>query len=96
MAVNRDETSLLQYTVTWTKLINRSKLFEISDKTFLFFQLVELIVQNKLQFALQSSTQHHINDVEVKDNIFNSVLQAEKCSVVLEHPICRHLQTGTL
>ena len=96
MAVSRDETSLLQYTVTWTKLINRSNLFEISDSTFLFFQLVELIVQNKLQFALQSSTQHHINDVEVKDNIFNSVLQAEKFSVVLEHPICRHLQTGTL
>ena len=73
MAVSGDETSLLQYTLTWTKQINRGNLFEISDSTFLFFQLVELIVQNKLQFALQSSTQHHINDVEVKDNIFHSV-----------------------
>ena len=91
MAVSGDETSLLQYTVTWTKLINRGNLFEISDSTFLFFQQVEL-VQNKLQFALQSSTQHHINDVKVKDNIFHSVLQAENVQLywsILSADICK-------
>ena len=82
----------MQYIVTWTKLINRGNLFEISDSTFLFFQLVELIVQNKLQFALQSSTQHHINDVKVKDNIFHSVLQAENVQLywsILSADICK-------
>ena len=44
---------LKQAYVTWTKLINRGNLFEISDSTFLFFEQVELIVQNKLKFALQ-------------------------------------------
>ena len=89
--VSGDETSLLQYPVTWTKLINRGNLFEISDCTFLFFQQVELIVQNSSAI----STQHHMNDVQVKDDIFHSVLEAEMFSCT-EHPICRHLQTGTL
>ena len=91
MAVSGDETSLLQYTVTSTKLINRGNLFEISDSTFLFFQQVELIVQNKLKFALQSST-HHMNDVQVKDDIFNSVLEAENvqlCWSILSADICK-------
>ena len=92
MAISGDETNLLQYTVTWTKLINRGNLFEISDSTFLFFQQVELLVQNKLQFALQSSTQHHINDVKVKDDIFHSVLQAENAQLywsILSADICK-------
>ena len=38
MAVSGDETNLLLYTETWTNLINRGNLFEISDSTFLFFQ----------------------------------------------------------
>ena len=96
MAISGDKTNLLQYTVTWTKLINRGNLFEISDSTFLFFQQVELLVQNKLQFALQSSTQHHINDVKVKDDIFHSVLQAENAQLYWSILSARHLQTGTL
>ena len=47
---------------------------------------------NKLQFALQSSTQHHINDVQVKDDIFHSVLQAENVQLywsILSADICK-------
>ena len=92
MVVSGDETSLLQYTATWTKIINRGNLFEISDSTFLFFQQVELTVQNKLKFALQSSIQHHMNDVQVKDDIFHSVLEAENVQLywsILSADICK-------
>ena len=92
MAVSGDETSLLQYTETWTNLMNRGNLFEISDSMFLFFQQVELIVQNKLKIALQSSTQHQMNDVQVKDDIFCSVLEAENVQLywsILSADICK-------
>ena len=88
MAVSGDDS--IHY--NWTKLINRGNLFEISDSTFLFFQQVELIVQNKLTFILQSSTQHHMNDVQVKDDIFHSVLEAENVQLywsILSADICK-------
>lgn len=43
LAVDGDESSLLEYTTKWTRLVNRGGLFEVNDTTFLLFKEIELI-----------------------------------------------------
>ena len=43
LAVDGDESSLLEYTMKWTRLVNRGGLFEINDTTLLLLKEIELI-----------------------------------------------------
>ena len=45
LAVDGDESSLLEYTIIWTRLVNRGGLFEVNDIAFLLFKEIELITR---------------------------------------------------
>lgn len=45
MAVDGEDTSFFQYTKTWTIIVNRGGLFELNDRTFLFFKTLEVQTQ---------------------------------------------------
>ena len=42
MAIDGNETSLMDYTKEWIEKINRGGLFEVKDNTFQLFQAIEL------------------------------------------------------
>ena len=42
MAINCEESSLMEYTSRWISLCNRGGLFEISDISYLLFRYIEL------------------------------------------------------
>ena len=42
------ESSFMAYTKTWIDLINRGKLFEVSDETYRFFHAAEVVVKDYL------------------------------------------------
>lgn len=48
MAMEGNETSLMDYTKEWTKKINRGGLFELNDNTFQLFQAIELALCQRL------------------------------------------------
>ena len=48
LAVDGDESSLLEYTTKWTRLMSRGDLFEINDTVFMLFKEMELIVRKHL------------------------------------------------
>ena len=48
LAVDGDESSLLEYTMKWTRLVNRGGLFEINDTAFMLFKEIELIVRKRV------------------------------------------------
>ena len=48
MAINGEESSLLEYTTRWTALVNRG-LFEINDATYVLFRDIEMKVRTHLQ-----------------------------------------------
>ena len=53
LAVDGDESSLLEYTMKWTRLVNRGGLFKISDAGFLLFKEIELITRKQLFIAFE-------------------------------------------
>ena len=55
MAVNGDESSLLSYTLEWSRAINRGGLFQINDDAYRLFKEIEMKMQRKLLSMLQSS-----------------------------------------
>ena len=52
LAVDGDESSLLEYTMKWTRLVNRGGLFEINNTAFMLFKEIELIVHKHLFITL--------------------------------------------
>ena len=54
MAVDGNESSLMDYTKEWTEKINRGGLFEVSTVTFQLFQAIEIAVCDKLATRLQT------------------------------------------
>ena len=73
MAVDGNESSLMDYTKEWTKKINRGGLFELSDNTFQLFQAIELALCHRLVTRLRDE------DSEDKTAIIiNSVAQDEE------------------
>ena len=42
MAVNGEESSLEDYTLEWTRKVNRGGLFEVNDETFRLFREIEI------------------------------------------------------
>lgn len=55
MAVNGEESDLMEYTRNWTCLVNRG-LFEINDTTYLLFREIELNLRKHLFLTLQPQT----------------------------------------
>ena len=56
LAVNGEESDLMEYTRNWTCLVNRGGLFEINDTTYLFFREIELNLRKRLFLTLQPQT----------------------------------------
>lgn len=69
MAINGEESNLLDYTRKWIALINRGGLYEINDGAYTFFREVEIKVRKHLITALELKT----NDQDVKRTIVDSV-----------------------
>lgn len=69
MAVNGEESDLLQYTTKWIDLVNRGGLFEINDTTYVFFREVEIKVRKKLFMAFNRTTV----DRDLKDSIISTI-----------------------
>ena len=55
MAINGEESSLLEYTTRWTSLVNRGGLFEINDATYMLFRDIEMIVRTYLFTVFRTS-----------------------------------------
>ncbi|SMN01760.1 hypothetical protein SPONN_19 [uncultured Candidatus Thioglobus sp.] len=77
VAVNGDESSLLEYTTHWSSLINRGGLFEINDDTYKLFHGIELRVQKHLLSFLNDSILP-----DKKDIIINAVAEDENVQQV--------------
>ena len=56
VAVNGEESDLMEYTRNWTCLVNRGGLFEINDTTYLFFREIEHNLRKHLFLTLQPQT----------------------------------------
>ncbi len=54
MAVNGEESTVLEYTRKWIDLVNRGGLFEINDTAFDFFKEIEMKVRKKLLMAFDT------------------------------------------
>ena len=48
LVVDGDESSLLEYTMKWTRLVNRGGLFKMNHTTFLLLKVIELISRKQL------------------------------------------------
>lgn len=55
MAVNGEESSLQEYTLEWTRKVNRGGLFEVNDETFRLFREIEIKMQWHLMEVLSRS-----------------------------------------
>lgn len=69
MAVNGEESSLLEYTRKWIHLVNRGGLFEVNDMTYMLFREIEIKVRKKLLVAFDRKT----SDNDLRESIINSV-----------------------
>ena len=56
MAIDGEESSLLEYTTRWTALVNRGGLFEINDATYMLFRSIEMKVRAYMFTMFRSST----------------------------------------
>lgn len=69
MAVNGEESTLLEYTTKWIELVNRGGLFEINDIAYTFFKEIEMKVRKKLFIAFDTKTV----DQDLRESIVNSI-----------------------
>ena len=65
MAVNGEDSTLLEYTTNWISTVNRGGLFEVNDMTFLLFREIEDNVRDKLKCRLQSSSSSNCQNEEI-------------------------------
>lgn len=75
MAVDGEEASFLQYTQTWTRMVNRGGLFEISDRTYLFFKTLEVQTQRLLPGHLRKATSS-------KDELIDAIASEENVDMM--------------
>ena len=54
MTVEGDESSLMEYTTKWIRLLDRGGLFQVNDAAFSLFREVELCIRDNLTAALAS------------------------------------------
>lgn len=69
MAVNGEESSLLEYTRKWTHLVNRGGLFEVNDTTYTLFREIEKKIRKKLLVAFDRKT----SDNDLRESLINSI-----------------------
>ena len=75
LAVNGEESSLLEYTRKWIWLLNRGGLFEVNDTAYTFFKEIEMKIRRKLfasfnvQAVDQDQKEYIINSVSSDDNV---------------------------
>ena len=55
MAVNGEESTILEYTSQWVSKVNRGGLFEVNDMAYLLFREIEINLRDKLTKLLQPS-----------------------------------------
>ena len=67
MAVNGEESNILEYTRKWIHVVNRGGLFEVNDTTFEFFKEIEMKVRKKLLIAFDTK------NVDVRESIVDSI-----------------------
>ena len=66
MAVNGEESSLIDYTREWCLKVDRGGLFEVNDTAYLLFRIIELRVRKHLLISFsKGSTLDEINKREV-------------------------------
>ena len=61
MAVNGEESDLMEYTRNWTCQVNLGGLFEINDTTYLLFKEIELNVRKHLFSTLQKTSSDSVD-----------------------------------
>ena len=72
MVVDGDESSLLDYTMKWTALVNRG---EINDTAYMLFREIELKVRKHLFIAFERSTS--MSDYDKRETIVHAVAENE-------------------
>lgn len=53
MAIDGDESSLLEYTTKWIQIVNRGGLFEIGDTAYILFKEIELKIRKHLFLSFE-------------------------------------------
>ena len=73
MAVNGEESTILEYTSQWVSKVNRGGLFEVNDMGYLLFREIEINLRDKLTKLLQPSTTVQLLDR--KEEFITSAIQ---------------------
>ena len=71
MSVNGDESDLMEYTRSWTLLVNRGGLFEVNDLTYTLFKEIEMKVRYHL-FTIFHGTKSDDDRVAIIKAVTNS------------------------
>ena len=72
MAVNGEESTILEYTSQWVSKVNRGGLFEVNDMGYLLFREIEINLRDKLTKFLQPSTTVQLDR---KEELITSAIQ---------------------
>lgn len=56
MAINGEESSLLEYTTEWVHRVNKGEIFDVNDTAFSLFREIELGMRDRLSAILKSSS----------------------------------------
>lgn len=75
MAVNGEESTLLEYTTNWVSKVNRGGLFEVNDTAYLLFREIEDNIRDKLTHRLQKSSAPP--EINQKEEIISSTISDE-------------------
>ena len=75
MAINGEESTLLDYTTHWIAKVNRGGLFEVNDTTYLLFREIEMNLRGQLLKTLQPSISTAHVQLDKKDELVTSVMQ---------------------
>ena len=73
MAVDGEDSTLLEYTTNWISTINRGGLFEVNDMTYLLFREIEDNIRDKLKCRLQPFS----SNCQDKEEIISSAIDDE-------------------
>ena len=84
MAVNGEESSLLEYTRNWIFLINKGGLFEINDMTYSLFREIEMKVRRHLLLQFNKATANQ------RESIISTIVSDESIQFFLDNSFCRH------
>ena len=72
MAVNGEDSTLLEYTTQWVSKVNRGGLFEINDMAYLLFREIENNLRDKLTYQLHPSSA--LSELDKKEQLVSTAL----------------------